>query len=111
MKAKAYLCLAVLGTILPLSVFAPFIFAYGFDAGRFFQQLWQTPASRFFVLDVLISALTLLVFVSREGRRLNMERLWVYLVCTLLVGVSLALPLFLFFRERRANEVGTLGPS
>jgi uncharacterized membrane-anchored protein YhcB (DUF1043 family) len=30
-----------------------------------------------------------------------MKHLWVYVLCTLLVGVSLGLPLFLFFRERK----------
>jgi hypothetical protein len=101
MKAKVYLCLAVLGTILPLSVFVPFIFTSGIGPGRFLQQLLLTPVSRFFGLDVLISAVTLWVFVIREGRRLKMGRLWIYFVCTLFVGVSLALPLFLFIRARR----------
>jgi hypothetical protein len=30
-----------------------------------------------------------------------MSNLWLYIVCNLAVGVSLALPLFLFFRERK----------
>ena len=29
-----------------------------------------------------------------------MKRLWVYVVCSLAVGVSLGLPLFLYVRER-----------
>jgi len=29
-----------------------------------------------------------------------MKHLWLYVVCNLVVGVSLALPLFLLFRER-----------
>jgi hypothetical protein len=33
-----------------------------------------------------------------------MTNLWLYVVCNLAVGVSLALPLFLFFRERKLNE-------
>jgi hypothetical protein len=30
-----------------------------------------------------------------------MKNLWAYVVCNLAVGVSFALPLFLFFRERK----------
>jgi hypothetical protein len=30
-----------------------------------------------------------------------MKNLWLYVLCNLAVGVSLALPLFLFFRERK----------
>jgi hypothetical protein len=36
-----------------------------------------------------------------EARRRRMRRPWVYVLCTLAVGVSPGLPLFLFFRERR----------
>ncbi|MDQ2973897.1 MAG: DUF2834 domain-containing protein [Acidobacteriota bacterium] len=32
-----------------------------------------------------------------------MSNLWLYVVCNLAVGVSVALPLFLFFRERKMN--------
>jgi hypothetical protein len=35
-----------------------------------------------------------------------MGNLWLYVVCNLAVGVSLALPLFLFFRERRLDAEG-----
>jgi hypothetical protein len=36
-----------------------------------------------------------------------MRRLWVYVVCTLAVGVSLALPLFLYVREGHIAPSGT----
>lgn len=39
--------------------------------------------------------------MSCQYKRLRMKNLWLYVVCNLAVGVSLALPLFLFFRERR----------
>jgi hypothetical protein len=70
------------------------------------QQLFQTPVSGFFAMDVLVSSLVLWVFVFSEGRRRGMSNLWLYVVCNLIVGVSLALPLFLFFRERRVTASG-----
>ena len=99
-----FLSLAVLGAVLPLTVFAPFVMVHGLSPKLFLEALWQTPVSRFFALDVLISALALFLFVHLEGRRLKMANLWVYVVCTLLVGVSLGLPLFLFFRELKMRE-------
>ena len=51
-------------------------------------------------MDVIVSSVVLWIFVFSEGGRLGMRRLWVYVVCNLAVGVSLALPLFLLFRER-----------
>ncbi len=98
-----YLIAAILGTVLPLSQFIPFLMAHGLDMPLFFQQLFQNHVSGFFGMDVIVSSLALWLFVFSEGRRRGMSNLWLYVVCNLAVGVSLALPLFLFFRERKIN--------
>ena len=69
------------------------------------EQLGEFARARpaFFGLDVLVSALVLFVFVAAEGRRLAMTLLWLPIVATLLVGVSLGLPLFLYLRQRRLD--------
>ncbi|MGA9995450.1 MAG: DUF2834 domain-containing protein [Pyrinomonadaceae bacterium] len=98
-----YLILAILGAVLPLSQLIPFLGAYGLDVPLLFRQLFQNHVSAFFGLDVIVSSFVLWLLVFSEGRRRGMKNLWVYVVCNLAVGVSLALPLFLFFRERRLN--------
>jgi hypothetical protein len=95
-----YLAAAVLGAALPLSQLAPFLAQNGPDAPLLFGQLFETHAGAFFGLDVVVSSVALWLFVFSEGRRRRMKKLWLYVACNLLVGVSLALPLFLFFRER-----------
>jgi hypothetical protein len=100
-----YLAAAVLGTALPLSQFLPFLAAHGPDARRFLEQLFANHVSAFFAADVLISSLALWLFVFHEGRRRGMKNLWLYPACNLAVGVSLALPLFLFFRERSMKRM------
>lgn len=99
-----FLVVAILGTILPLSYLLPFLTAHGFDLPLFFRQLFQNNVAAFFGTDVIVSSLALWLFVFSEGRRRGMTNLWLYVVCNLAVGVSLALPLFLFFRERKLNE-------
>ena len=96
--------LAVLGAVVPLAMLAPFVYAHGLAPGLFMKQLFATPVSRFFAFDVLISAITFWVFMLGEGRRLEMKNVWIYVLGTLLVGVSLGLPLFLFFRERKMGH-------
>lgn len=98
-----YLIAAILGAILPLSQLVPFLAAHGFDMPLFFRQLFQNNVSAFFGMDVIVSSLVLWLFAFSEGRRRGMRNLWLYVVCNLAVGVSLALPLFLFFRERKLN--------
>ena len=103
-----YLALAVIGALLPLGHLAPFLSAHGFDMPLFFRQLFETNVSAFFGLDVIISSVVLWVFVFSEGRRQRMKNLWVYVLCNLAVGVCFALPLFLFFRERRLRIAGPI---
>src|SRR5882672_5730180 len=94
-----YLVAAILGTILPLSQFVPFLAAHGFDMPLFFRQLFENSVSAFFGMDDIVSSLVLWLFAFSDGRRRGMRNLWLYVVCNLAVGVSLALPFFLFFRE------------
>ena len=98
-----YLVLAILGTVLPLWHLMPFLTEHGFDIPLLFKQLFQNHVTAFFGMDVIVSSLVLWLFVFSEGRRRRMKNLWVYVVCNLAVGVSLALPLFLFVRQRKLN--------
>jgi hypothetical protein len=98
-----YLIAAILGAVLPLSQLFPFMSEHGFDVPLLFRELFQNNVSAFFGMDVIVSSLALWLFVFSEGRRRGMRNLWLYVVCNLAVGVSLALPLFLFFRERKLD--------
>lgn len=97
---KLYLLGAILGTALPLSQLIPFLQTHGLDLKLFFTLLFSNSVSAFFGMDVIVSSFVLWIFAFSEGRRLGMRNLWVYVICNLVVGVSLALPLFLLFRER-----------
>ena len=104
MKKIIYLVLCIAGTILPLSQFILFLREHGLDLPLFFQQLFASPVSGFFGMDVIVSSLALWVFVYSEGTRLKMRHLWIYVVCNLLVGVSLGLPLFLLMRQAKLDQ-------
>jgi Terpene cyclase DEP1 len=96
-----YLSLCVLGTLLPYAALVPFLLQHGLDPQEFVGQLFATPVSSFFALDVIVSAVVLWAFVIIEGRREGRRQLWAPLVASLAVGVSLGLPLFLYLREAR----------
>lgn len=99
-----YLTLCVLGAVLPCSQLIPFLREHGLDVRLLVEQLFANRISGFFGLDVIVSSLVLWAFVFTEGRRRQMRHLWAYILCNLLVGVSLALPLFLYVRERQVNQ-------
>lgn len=104
MLKTIYLILCILGTVLPYSQFVPFLLEHGLDVNLFLEQLFANRISAFFGMDVFVSALILFVFIFGEGSRLKMKNLWVYVASTLLVGVSLGLPLFLLMRQRKLEE-------
>lgn len=99
-----FLMLCVLGTLLPLSQFIPWVVENGLDAPLFFQELFSTKVGGFFGMDVIVSAVVLILFIFAEGKRLEMPNLWLPVVATFSVGVSLGLPLFLYMRQNQLDR-------
>jgi hypothetical protein len=105
MKPKhLFLALAIAGTVLPLSQFLPFLRDHGLNPTVFIEQLFATRIGAFFGLDVLVSALVLWAFVYFEGRRVSVRYRWTPVLGSVLVGVSLGLPLFLYLREQQLER-------
>ncbi|MBI1729678.1 DUF2834 domain-containing protein [Candidatus Acetothermia bacterium] len=104
MIQSIYLALCVLGIILPYSQFVPFLQENGLNLPLFLNSIFATPIGGFAWWDVIVSAVALLVFMRIEGHRLKMKARWAPVVALLLVGVSLALPLFLYLRERALHQ-------
>jgi hypothetical protein len=101
MKPKnVYLLLCVLGLAIPYSQFVPWLHENGMNLGLLMRQLFANRISGFFGLDVLVSSAVLLVFMRVEGRRLRTRFRWLPIATLCAVGVCLALPLFLYLRER-----------
>jgi Terpene cyclase DEP1 len=94
-----YLLLCVLGFALPYSQFIPWIMQNGLHLGLFMRQLFANRIGAFFGMDVLVSAVALFAFVRAEGKRLAIRGRWLPVLATLMVGVSLGFPLFLYQRE------------
>ncbi|HEU4413494.1 MAG TPA: DUF2834 domain-containing protein [Candidatus Angelobacter sp.] len=94
-----YLLLCVVGLVLPYWQFVPWVVVNGLQPRFFLEQLFANRISGFFALDVLVSAVVLLVFMQSEDSRRGVRGRWLPVLAIVLVGVSLALPLFLYLRE------------
>ncbi len=99
-RKNIYLFLCILGAAIPYSQFVPWVMENGLHLGLLVRQLFANRISAFFGLDVLVSSAVLLVFMRIEGRQLRLRFRWLPIVGLCAVGVSLALPLFLYLRER-----------
>ena len=95
-----YLVFCLLGLVLPYSQFIPWIIEHhALNISMFMHDLFANRIAAFFALDVIVSAIVLLSFIQSEGRRLRMRFLWLPMLGTVFVGVSLGLPLFLYLRQ------------
>ncbi len=110
MKPKTvYLAFCILGAALPLWQFIPWLGQPGHTAMQFVRDLFANRISAFFGMDVIVSAIVLIRFVRLESARSGIQRWWLPILSTLLVGVSLGLPLFLYMREARLEEIASAG--
>jgi hypothetical protein len=99
-----YLLLCVIGALLPYWQFAPWFLQHGLDLSFLFHELFANRIGGFFGLDVIVSSLVLWVFVFSEGQRLGVRHLWLPVIASLVVGVSLGLPLFLYLRQLHLDK-------
>lgn len=105
MKPKTvYLALCFVGTLLPYWQFGPWVIQHGMNLPLFAHELFTNRIGAFFGMDVLASAVVLIVFMRVEGGRLNIQRRWLPVLALLLVGVSLGFPMFLYMRELRLEQ-------
>lgn len=104
MKQKhLYLILAAVGFVVPYYFFISFLAVNGFDGKAFVRELFANRISTFFAADLILSSVVFVGFLRREAARLSIARWWLYLLALLTVGLSFALPLFLFARESRVE--------
>lgn len=98
---RFYLLLAVIGAVVPYSQFVPWVVLHGIDIPLLLRDLFATRLGAFFGLDVILSAVVLLVFIQREAVKRGIRGRWLPMAATCVIGVSCGLPLFLYLRERQ----------
>jgi Protein of unknown function DUF2834 len=73
----------------------------------FWRDAVANPAGTFLTVDILALGAALIAWMFAEGRRLGIGSswLWGYLLLSVLVAISFALPMFLAHRHRRRRLV------
>ena len=102
-KRNIYFILALLGILLPYSVFLPWLLEHGLNLSLLFTEFSVNSVAKTAGLDILVTTVALLVFIVFEGRKLGMKNIYIPLVATL-VGIAFGLAIFLFMRERQYEK-------
>jgi hypothetical protein len=100
-RKNIFLLLAVVGFIAPYYFFLQ---VRELDLNALFQQFSASALLSGIAMDLLVSVIVYWFFMFTEAKKLEMKKPWVYLLATMLVGLSFALPLFLYFRERKLES-------
>lgn len=98
--------LGFIGTQAQLPAYLP----HGLVAGtfEFWRDALRNPAGIFLVADIFVLGTAVVVWMLGECRRLAMPGAWLYLVASLVIGVSIFVPVFFAMRERkRRTDAGT----
>lgn len=95
--------LAVIGIVLPYSAFLPFLFEHGLNLPLFVEQAAATRIALFAWLDVLVTAVTLLV-VTFGGGIVTIRQALIVTLFTCAAGSSAGLPLFFYFFFTNASQ-------
>jgi hypothetical protein len=100
-RKNIFLVLAIIGFIAPYYFFLQ---VREFDLNVLFQQFSGSALLSGIAMDLLVSVTVYWFFMFTEAKKLDMKNAWVYLLVTMLVGLSFSLPLFLYFRERKLES-------
>lgn len=105
-----YLVMALVGTAAPWLFFGAFFREHGPDLPLFARSLFANGAAGGFSLDVLISLLVFWVWSWRDAAERSVARWWLVLPASFCVGLSLALPFYLYLREPTDSNAAAAPP-
>ena len=97
MNKRYYLGLAAAGFILPYSQLMYFLAENGLNISLIIHQITGYKFSSFAWLDVVLTAIVVIVLVIEESDRVSKR--WIPIIATILIGPSCGLPLYLYLRE------------
>src|SRR5579859_333550 len=97
MKIFLMLC-CFAGIIIPWWFAIPFFMFHGPNLGLLIEELFANNISSFFAADLIVASVIFLVWSFRDAREKKISGWWIILLSNLVVGLSLALPLYLLKR-------------
>ena len=96
---KIYLLLAIVGSILPYVFFFQFFQIEGFSVSAFLEALFVNGAAGGFSADLLFTSFVFWLFMFMQQKRSKGPKPYLFIILNLTIGLSCALPAYLYARE------------
>jgi len=100
---NVYLTLAILGALVPYLFFFKFISVEGLDLPGFVSALFSNGAAGGFSADLLISSFVFWLAMYQQRSQGKGPGIIPYVLLNLFVGLSAALPAYLYIRESHSG--------
>ena len=97
MRAFLIVC-CFAGIVIPWWFALHFFVIHGANFSLFFEEMFATRISTFFAADLIVASVIFLVWSWKDSRERRIAGWWIVLLSNLVVGLSLALPLYLLKR-------------
>lgn len=94
-----YIAAAIVGTVIPWYFFGSFFALSGVDVILFVKFLFATGPAAGFSADIVISIAVFWVWSYVDAQRHDIRKWWLVLPAGCFVGLSLAMPVYLYLRE------------
>ncbi|MAP95589.1 MAG: hypothetical protein CMK07_11620 [Ponticaulis sp.] len=105
---RFYLLMTVIGGLVPWVFFIIWFAQNGVSPSKFIGAIFVNPAAAAFTIDLVIASLVFLVWSFLQSQEKSIPGWPFVLIANLTAGLSMALPLFLYFRETiRSTETKT----
>ncbi len=98
-----YLVLAIVGAVVPFAFFAEHFSASGYALPDFVAALFVNGAAGGFAADLLITSVVFWIAMLELSRRGSGPNPALFIVLNLAIGLSCALPAYLYARTRRID--------
>ena len=102
MPRTIYLILAIVGGIAPYATYFGYL-AYVPGSSGALGLVWGSAISAATMVDFSISCIAFWPFLYSESKRLGIRFWWLFVLANLIIGLSFALPAFLYLRERKLH--------
>ena len=98
-----YLIAAAIGAVAPYATYFGYL-AYVPGSSSALSLAWGNPIAAATLTDFAIACLVFWPFVYVESKKLGIRYWWLFVVSNIFIGLSFALPAFLYVRERRLTN-------
>lgn len=100
---RFYMAAIIVGAALPIYFFGVYFAENGFGLQNLLGAVFANNAATGLGADLLVSAAAALVFILHDAAKRGLRHAWLFVPATFLIGLSFALPLYLYIRESRAD--------